>query len=336
VAQSREEWPNFPGTTGLSWTPLRARRRDNGKIGWMCLKASDGCDKCYAETGNVRHGTHLPYDDGFLDQVDVFLDQKMLHRVFAGGVPKTYFVCSMTDLFNTRLYGPRMIQDVFEVMIEARRHKYIILTKYAREMHSFMRGHYPFLDRVAPHIVGMVSVEDQRTARERVPLLLDAPFAIRGVCAEPLLGPINLVPWLEKCSLCGVSVLDGDVTRWHYTAEACWKHMHGPTSPTSKDMVQLCDTAPDPRMGWIIGGGESGRHARPMQLDWLRDLRDQSVRNGIPFYAKQLGSRWAGSTRSEKRPDKTIRQCGDSAGAMIEGFPEDLRIREYPDSQGGV
>lgn len=37
------------------------------------------------------------------------------------------------------------------------------------------------------------------------------------------------------------------------------------------------------------GGGESGRHARPMHPDWARGLRDQCVQAGVPFFFKQWG-----------------------------------------------
>ena len=40
---------------------------------------------------------------------------------------------------------------------------------------------------------------------------------------------------------------------------------------------------------WVIVGGESGPRARPMDLDWARDLRDQSTAAGVPFFLKQLG-----------------------------------------------
>ena len=40
---------------------------------------------------------------------------------------------------------------------------------------------------------------------------------------------------------------------------------------------------------WVIVGGESGPHARPMELEWARDLRDQSIRTGVAFFLKQLG-----------------------------------------------
>ena len=40
---------------------------------------------------------------------------------------------------------------------------------------------------------------------------------------------------------------------------------------------------------WVIAGGESGHHARPMHPDWARGLRDQCKAAGVPFFFKQWG-----------------------------------------------
>jgi protein gp37 len=42
---------------------------------------------------------------------------------------------------------------------------------------------------------------------------------------------------------------------------------------------------------WAIVGGESGPNARPMDLDWARDIRDQCQRAGVPFFFKQVGGK---------------------------------------------
>ncbi len=42
-------------------------------------------------------------------------------------------------------------------------------------------------------------------------------------------------------------------------------------------------------ISWVIVGGESGPHARPMSPSWVRDLRDQCTRAGVPFFFKQWG-----------------------------------------------
>jgi protein gp37 len=40
---------------------------------------------------------------------------------------------------------------------------------------------------------------------------------------------------------------------------------------------------------WVIVGGESGPRARPMALEWARDIRDQCLDQGVPFFFKQWG-----------------------------------------------
>lgn len=42
-------------------------------------------------------------------------------------------------------------------------------------------------------------------------------------------------------------------------------------------------------IGWAIAGGESGPRARPMRQEWVREIRDQCQRAGIPFFFKQWG-----------------------------------------------
>jgi protein gp37 len=64
-------------------------------------------------------------------------------------------------------------------------------------------------------------------------------------------------------------------------------------------------------LDWVICGGESGPHARPMELQWARDLRNDCKASGTAFFMKQIGG------RADKRDQMT-------------DFPEDLQIREFP------
>ncbi len=45
------------------------------------------------------------------------------------------------------------------------------------------------------------------------------------------------------------------------------------------------------RIGWVITGGESGPRARPLDPDWVREIRDNCVDSGVPFFHKQWGGR---------------------------------------------
>ena len=40
---------------------------------------------------------------------------------------------------------------------------------------------------------------------------------------------------------------------------------------------------------WVIVGGESGPGARPMEVDWVREIRDNCLQHGVPFFFKQWG-----------------------------------------------
>jgi protein gp37 len=40
---------------------------------------------------------------------------------------------------------------------------------------------------------------------------------------------------------------------------------------------------------WVIVGGESGPHARPMSTEWVLDIRDQCLAARVPFFFKQWG-----------------------------------------------
>jgi protein gp37 len=42
---------------------------------------------------------------------------------------------------------------------------------------------------------------------------------------------------------------------------------------------------------WVVVGGESGPRARPMNPDWVREVRDQCVETGVAFFFKQCGGR---------------------------------------------
>ena len=46
---------------------------------------------------------------------------------------------------------------------------------------------------------------------------------------------------------------------------------------------------------WVIAGGESGPGARPMRVDWAREIRDMCAQAGVPFHFKQ----WGGAVKSK-------------------------------------
>ena len=62
---------------------------------------------------------------------------------------------------------------------------------------------------------------------------------------------------------------------------------------------------------WVIVGGESGPNARPCNLDWIRSIVLDCKATGVPVFVKQLGSHYRDHHN-------------------IDEFPEDMRVREFP------
>lgn len=52
---------------------------------------------------------------------------------------------------------------------------------------------------------------------------------------------------------------------------------------------------------WVIVGGESGPLSRPMEIDWVRKIRDQCVAQEVPFFFKQWGAFGADGVRRSKK-----------------------------------
>lgn len=319
------EWAaNADGSPGATWNPIRARHKETGAVGWHCVHASDGCRFCYAERLNVdRFGTGEPFTKQAEERVEVFLDQDTLGKPFSWRRPRTIFVCSMTDLFGDFVRA-EWLHRVFAVMALNPRHTFIVVTKRAERMRDMLdtrgpmfalvvqtaigmqaaRG-VPLIDRDAPPMVWplpnvwlCVSAEAQREANERVPLLLQTPAAVRGVSAEPLLGPIDFKRLREFTGNPIVNALRGLVTHGDHLAR-------NPSECSINTRTQV--SPPElPALDWVIVGGESGPHARPMATDWARSIRDQCDEAGLPFFFKQHGEHLHGVRVGKKRAGRLL------------------------------
>ena len=154
-----------------------------------------------------------------------------------------------------------------------------------------------------PNVWLGVSVEDQKTADERIPLLLQTPAALRWLSVEPLLGPVDLSHYIAFDETNGDSEFL-EANGWAYDS---WSGgFMGPN--THRDPCY----APEPGLHWVIVGGESGPDARPMHPDWVRSIRDQCQAAEVPFFFKQWGE-WTGDD------DLVCTPGGDLGGDMRRG-----------------
>jgi len=279
ATKSNIEW------TDTTWNPSTG-----------CSKVSPGCAHCYAETLTARYAGSPGWPAEFKPWTpanaaeNVVLHPDRLEAPFSWKTPRRVFVDSMSDLFHENImYEFRAL--VFDVMRLAQQHQFQVLTKRPAIMREFVKaykaetGHGPL-----PNVWLGVTVENQRWADERIPILLDTPAAVRFVSAEPLLGPVALDPaWLhmilskrtgKRCT-CGQTFMHrDDCATWEQTLD------------------------------WVIVGGESGPKHRVFDPAWARSIVAQCAEAGVACFVKQLG--------------------GARPGTALEDLPEDLRVREYP------
>lgn len=289
-----------------------------------CAKVSQGCAHCYAETIAKRFWGERKF-------TDVQCHPDRLEQPLHWRKPRRVFVNSMSDLFHKDV-PLDFILRVWMVMARACDYTFMILTKRPERMLMFVNEYLPgtwglatmnmrLLDKPIPNVWLGVSVEDQRTADERIPLLMKTPAAVRFVSAEPLLGPVDLeIGMCTECGGCGI-------TAGHYFQE------------DGMDTCNACGGSGKAfdKLDWVICGGESGPGARPMHPDWARSLRDQCQAAGVPFFFKQWGeycfpsqllSYGAETYADEKDPSKWYqwRVGKKAAGRLLDG----REWNEYP------
>ena len=177
------EWANRPGTTGETWNPVTG-----------CDPVSPGCKNCYAR----RMARRLAGRYGYPEAPDEFVPMFHADRLLVPDhwqKPRTVFVASMGDLFHDDIEWID-IADVWKVMEQTPRHTYLVLTKRPQRMFEYIMDFWlHFQNRTLPNVWLGVSVEDQEHDW-RIVELLRTPAAVRFLSLEPLLGPVDLSPYL--------------------------------------------------------------------------------------------------------------------------------------------
>lgn len=249
-----------------------------------CTPVSRGCDNCYAERMHGRFRL-IPFSQ-------IVFHEDRLDQPLRWRKPQRVFVCSMGDLFHEDV-SDETIQAVFGVMSSAGHHTFMILTKRADLMRDWMmkatlsecqaefviqvpvekyRSPGGRTERVRqdtingpwplPHVGLGVSVEDQATADERIPILLQTPAAVRFVSVEPMLAEVNMTRYLHDSNC--------DYFRWNKTCRVC-----------------ICCEPREVSVEWIIIGDESGPGRRISPPGAIKALKDQAVAANVPVFIKQ-------------------------------------------------
>ena len=236
---------------------------------WGCFKISDGCRSCYAETWANRWGKSIwgpPKTTSREYKKAAWRDvPKWNKQANDQGVRYRVFVQSMSDFFEDHPQVAEWRRDALHLISQCRNLDFQVLTKRPENIIRMIeigtgRNANAWLSD-NNHVWLGTSVENQAAADERIPHLLQVPAKVRFLSCEPLLGPLDLSQWL------GISY-SKYYQRWEIDERGS---IFGQWWPS-----------------WVICGAESGPGARPMQLDWVRGLRDQCQAADVPFFFKQM------------------------------------------------
>jgi protein gp37 len=295
--------------TGIEWTD------STWNVVTGCDKISPGCKNCYAEGIADRFFAkqYPPNADGSPRKfTDVRCHPERLDTPLHWRAPRMCFVNSMSDLFHEDV-PEEFIRAVFTTMRNAQQHTFQVLTKRAARMLEIIgtwqrnglllrEGH----GCVLPNVWLGVSVEDQKRADERIPLLLQTPAAVRFLSVEPMLETVSF-RW----------------AKWD-----TWKphprrpERMGPGAIDEYDGLRMLD--------WVICGGESGPGARMFRREWAESLFKQCREAGVPFFMKQFGSYPVLDPRYDQTLPGATRKLQNRKGGDPEEWPEALRVREFP------
>lgn len=289
-----------------------------------CDRISSGCDNCYAlplakrlkgmeqARGTARPKYQTDGDPrtsgpgfGLTTHPDALTEPLRWKK------PRKVFVNSMSDLFHARV--PReFLARVFAVMAATPQHTYQILTKRPERAARILtdlctcgRGHPP-----GEHFRSEMEWAATSHSPTYVPGLEHGIYHRSG-------WPLSNV-WL------GTSIESDEYAR---RADAL---RHAPAAVRFISAEPLLGPLPSldlDTINWVILGGESGPGARPLELDWIRDVIGQCRTAGVAPFVKQLGTVWA---RDHHVGGKSVAALGDTKGGNPEYWPAGLRVRDYP------
>jgi protein gp37 len=227
---------------------------------WGCAKVSLACMFCYAEVlaklfsrGKATWG---PTGNRWIRHEAARRELYALDLdARERGVRERVFINSMSDTFEDRDDLTEARERLWDACRNVSNLDILLLTKRPENIMEMvpLQWHVEW----PAHVWIGTTVENRACADARIPVLLKVPARVRFLSCEPLLGPLdfsNVTKRSDAVSQLGKKALDG--------------------------------------IHWVIVGGESGGHARPMHPDWARSIQRQCEVVGVPFFFKQWGE-WA-------------------------------------------
>lgn len=335
---------------------------DHSKIEWTeatwnalrgCSRVSEGCRHCYAEQ---VAGTRLAYPGAPYEGLttlskkgeprwtgEVRFVPHLLDQPMRWSKSRRIFVNSMSDVFHEEV-SDETIALLFCAMAVAPQHVYQLLTKRSRRMREWFakveegKEKHPQLPMARLMEMAMAHTHPRSPT-------IDSKDPIQRVLTWYARHSVHEVSWPLKSVWLGVSAEDATTAdeRVHdldyCSAEVKWVSYEPALGPVAS-WAGLTGQDGPPQIDWVVVGGESGKAARPFNLDWARRTIEDGKRHGYPVFVKQLGSDPYSPQMEEGVPMYGKREDGsyglrlaDKKGGDWDEWPMDLRVREYPEAR---
>ena len=260
---------------------------------WGCQRVSPACEHCYAESLSNRFGGS-PWAKGehwgpgslrtVAGEKAWAQPVKWNADALKAGIRRRVFCASMADVFEARddLDAPRA--RLFDLIEATPALGWLLLTKRPDEMAK--RAPDRWASGWPANVWAGTTVEDQRRADERIPHLLRVPARVRFLSCEPMVGEVDLSPFLDQpsgcCAVCGWVPVEG-VRRW--------REIHGDAGACMNCGASAWDSS----VSWVIIGAESmgaakggKRPSRATEEAWVESLVGQCRDAEVPVFVKQL------------------------------------------------
>lgn len=205
---------------------------------WGCehVAGDPQCDNCYAEVWAKRCGVAWGGSSARRMFADKHWNEPVVWNEMCGkqGLRERVFCGSMCDLFEDKASLDEPRQKVWDLVERCTHLDWLLLTKRPENVAGKVPT--PWMSGKWPSNAWLgTSVGTQAIALARGRILLGLPAPVRFISAEPMLGPLSL--------------RSGTEDQWNLNAHP--------------DVIPF---------DWVIMGGESGPHARPLHAEWIASL----------------------------------------------------------------
>lgn len=320
-------------SSGIAWT------RSTFSPWYGCTKVSPGCDHCYAEALDARHkwggathwGSGVPRRRAaastwrraeYWNRMAAIEKQNGScvagtgrHQGAAGmaegwSMPGFWPVFpSLCDPFDNEVPDAWRL-DFSKLMCVTPNLTWLLLTKRIGNVMKMLSGDSMLHEALQRNAWLGVSVVNQEEADRDIPKLLAVPARTRFVSYEPALD------WVDF-----TKIKTGDYTSFNALTGHGWRdYTDALRRPLSKiDQV-------------IVGGesSQSGKVARPFNIEWARSTVKQCKEAGVAVFVKQMGSHCIRWDERLGAPVATRYRFKARAGTDPAEWPEDLRVQEFP------